>query len=88
MPEGDDLGVPPCYVCRSCGAALEVQVGFKGKVVWEVEAGNPNFSSTSPDLRGDFKEPRLVCSADVMHSTGFQLLNGEIVAEPQRNPRR
>ena len=88
MTEGDDLGVRSSYVCRSCGAALEVQVGFKGKVVWEVEAGNADFSSTSPDLRGDFKEPRLVCSADVMHSTGFQLLDGEIVAEPQRNPAR
>ena len=77
-----DLSEPPAYVCRACGAAIEVQVRFKGKVVWTLDAGHPDFSAVPPELRGDHKEPRLVCSADVMHRTGFKLLDGEVVPEP------
>ena len=76
-----DLSSPPTYVCRACGAAIEVQVRFKGNVVWTLDAGNPDFGVTSPELRGDHKEPRLICSADVMHRTGFKLLDGEVIPE-------
>lgn len=78
-PERSELST---YVCSACGAAIEVQVGFKGKVVWTLEESSPDFSTTSPELRGDYKQPRLVCSADVMHRTGFKLLDGEVVPEP------
>ena len=81
MAEADDLFERPSYVCQSCGAAIEVQVGFKGKVVWTVEPEDPDFSTTQPDLRGDYRTPRLVCSADVMHSTGFRLLDGQILPD-------
>ncbi len=77
-----DLSELPTCLCRACGAAIEVQVGFKGKVVWTLDAGNPDFSATSPELLGDYKQPRLVCSADVMHRTGFKLLDGQVVPEP------
>ncbi len=77
-----DLSEPPTYLCRACGAAIEVQVGFNGKVIWTLDAGNPDFSGTPPDLRGEYKQPRLVCSADVMHGTGFKLLDGQVVPEP------
>ena len=76
-----DLTESPAYLCRACGAAIEVQVGFTGKVVWTLDAGNPDFSVTSPELLGDYKQPRLVCSADVMHPTGFELLDGQVVPE-------
>lgn len=77
-----DFSEPSAYVCGACGAAIEVQVGFKGKLVWTLDASNPDFSATPPELRGDHKQPRLVCSADVMHRTGFKLVDGEVVAEP------
>ena len=66
------------YLCRLCGAQLEVRVSFKGKIVWAVDAGDPNFGSKEPELRGDSKEPRLLCSADALHQTGFRLTDGEI----------
>lgn len=69
------------YVCQLCGAPLEVRVGFKGTLVWTVDPGDPDFSQFEPELRGEHNEPRLVCSADVIHKTGFQLLDGEIVAD-------
>lgn len=65
-------------VCRACGASLEVRVSFKGKIVWTVDPENPDFSTQEPELRGDSKEPKLVCSADAIHSTGFQLVDGVI----------
>lgn len=68
----------PTYVCHGCGAALEVRVGFKGKVVWTLPADSPDFGNTEPELRGRYQDPKLVCSADVMHATGFKLVDGEI----------
>ena len=68
-------------VCRACGAQLEVQVRFRGKVVWTVDPSEPDFGVGEPELRGDSSDPRLVCSADSLHSTGFQLVDGEIQAE-------
>jgi len=69
------------YVCQQCGAALEVRVRFRGSIVWVVEPHDPEFGAREPELRGDSKPPRLVCSADVLHPTGFQLVDGEIVPE-------
>lgn len=66
------------YKCRSCGAALEVQVRFRGKLVWVVPEDDPDFGAAEPELRGEHKDPRLVCSADVMHRTGFRLVDGRI----------
>ncbi len=65
-------------VCRACGAQLEVKVRFRGKIVWVVDPGEPDFGVAEPELRGDSGDPSLVCSADSLHSTGFQLVNGEI----------
>jgi hypothetical protein len=66
------------YKCRLCGAALEVQVRFRGKLVWVVPEGDPDFGAVEPELRGEHKNPRLVCSADVLHKTGFRLVEGQI----------
>jgi hypothetical protein len=65
--------------CRLCGAALEVRVRFRGTLVWSVDPDSPEFGAGEPELRGEHREPRLVCSADVMHETGFQLAEGEIM---------
>jgi len=65
--------------CRLCGAALEVRVRFRGSLVWTVDPDSPEFGDREPELRGQHRDPRLVCSADVMHDTGFALLDGEIV---------
>ena len=65
--------------CLLCGAPLEVRVRFRGTLVWAVDRQTAGFGDTEPELRGDHKEPRLVCSADVVHETGFQLAEGEIV---------
>jgi len=73
---------PVEYRCRLCGAQLEVRVSFKGKIVWAVDAGDPDFGSKEPELRGDSKEPRLLCSADALHQTGFRLADGEIERDP------
>ena len=69
------------YSCRSCGAALHVRVGFKGKLVWTVNAENGAFGETEPEMRGDCQQPQLVCSADVMHPTGFKLQDGLIAVD-------
>ena len=66
------------YKCRLCGAALEVQVRFRGKLVWVVPEGDPDFGAVEPELRGEHKDPRLVCSADVLHKTGFRLVDGRV----------
>ncbi len=70
------------FLCRLCGAQLEVRVSFKGKIVWVVDPGDPDFGSKEPELRGDSNEPRLLCSADAMHRTGFRLVDGEIEPDP------
>ena len=67
------------YRCRACGAAIEVRVRFRGKVVWTLEADNPDFGNNEPELRGIYGDPSLTCSADVLHNTGFKLLEGEVV---------
>jgi hypothetical protein len=69
------------YNCRSCGAPLEVRVGFRGRLVWTVQPDNAAFGDQEPELRGDYQEPQLVCSADVMHATGFQLQDGIVTAD-------
>lgn len=66
-------------VCKSCGAALEVVVSFAGKIVWAVDPNAPDFGSQVPSLRGDTKNIRVVCSADVMHSCGYICLDGVLV---------
>ena len=68
-------------VCQACGAQLEVQVRFRGKVVWVVDPVRPDFGVSEPVLRGDSGDPRLVCSADALHSSGFRLCDGEIQPE-------
>ncbi len=70
------------YRCRSCGAPLEVRVAFRGRLVWSVGPDDAVFGEQEPELRGESQEPQLVCSADVMHSTGFQLENGAVSADP------
>lgn len=65
-------------VCQACGAQLEVKVRFRGKVVWVVDPARADFGVSEPVLRGDSGDPRLVCSADALHSTGFLLCDGEI----------
>ena len=69
-------------VCRSCGAQLEVRVRFRGKVVWVVDPAQSDFGAAEPELRGDSGDPALVCSADSLHPTGFQLVDGEIHHDP------
>ncbi len=70
------------YCCRSCGAALQVRVGFRGKLVWTV-AEDGSFGESEPEMQGKHQEPQLICSADVMHATGFKLQEGSIVADPE-----
>ena len=65
--------------CRLCGAALEVRVRFRGTLVWTIDPDSPEFAGREPELRGEHRDPRLVCSADVMHATGFDLVDGEVV---------
>lgn len=69
----------PVYVCRACGAVLEVRVSFRGKLVWTLEPDNPDFGTSEPELRGSHGDPKLLCSADALHSTGFKLLDGEVI---------
>jgi hypothetical protein len=71
------------YVCQACGAALEVRVRFKGRIVWTVERDDPDFGSRQPQLDGQHQDPKLVCSADVMHETGFRLEDGQLIAGPK-----
>ncbi len=82
MTSGGEDQRPVEYLCRLCGAQLEVRVSFKGKIVWTVEPGDPDFGAKEPELRGDSKEPRLLCSADALHQTGFRLVDGEIEPDP------
>jgi len=71
-------------LCRSCGAVLEVRVRFRGSLVWPLDPDAPDFSGRDPELRGDLKDPSLVCSADMMHPTGFRLEDGLVrpIEEP------
>ncbi len=69
--------------CKACGAILEVRVRFRGRLVWVIDELDPDFSSSVPETRGDHGVPRLVCSADPLHDTGFQLAEGAI----ERNPK-
>jgi hypothetical protein len=69
------------YRCRSCGAPLEVRVAFRGKLVWAVRPEDAVFGEQEPELRGESQDPQLVCSADVMHATGFQLQDGGISSD-------
>ena len=66
-------------VCQMCGAALEVIVNFSGKIVWAVDPNDADFGTQTPSLRGDTKNVRVVCSADVMHSCGYTCQEGILV---------
>jgi len=66
-------------VCRACGAQLEVVVHFSGKVVWPVDPENRDFSGEQPVLRGETKRIRVVCSADVLHDSGYLCVDGVLV---------
>jgi hypothetical protein len=66
-------------VCKLCGAALEVIVNFSGKIVWAIDPNDPDFGTQPPSLRGDTRNIRVVCSADVMHSCGYVCLDGVLV---------
>ena len=70
---------PRRVVCQMCGAALEVIVNFSGKIVWAVDPNDPDFGTQTPSLRGDTKNVRVVCSADVMHSCGYACQDGILV---------
>ena len=54
-------------------------------MVWTVERDHPEFGDREPELRGNHGEPRLVCSADLIHKTGFQLVEGRIARETPRD---
>lgn len=91
MPESDST--PECesqgrqalpVVCRACGAPLEVVVHFNGKIVWSVNPGNPDFGSEQPALRGETRNARVVCSADVMHHCGYVCADGVLVESKKR----
>ena len=60
---------------------MEVRVGFKGRLVWTVDPETAAFGEVEPELRGEHQEPQIVCSADVMHKTGFKLDQGIITAD-------
>ena len=78
---GADEQAAPRLECRLCRAALEVRVGFTGKVIWTVDPDDRDFGNKEPELRGKHEEPTLVCSADPLHDTGFKLMGGEIAAD-------
>lgn len=71
------------YRCQACGAALEVRVRFKGRLVWTIDEIDPDFSGSFPETRGVHGDPRLVCSADPLHATGFRLAAGAVEPDPQ-----
>lgn len=71
-------------VCQMCGAALEVVVNFSGKIVWAVDPNDPDFGTQAPSLRGDTRNIRVVCSADVMHSCGYVCLDGVLVESAKK----
>ena len=58
-------------------------MGFRGRLVWTVVPERAAFGEQEPELRGDYQEPQLVCSADVMHTTGFKLEDGVVTADPK-----
>ncbi len=64
--------------CRACGAELHVRVPFKGKLVWVVDALDPEFGQDFPEPQGEFGRPKVVCSSDVLHETGFHLTDGSV----------
>lgn len=66
------------YRCQACGAALVVRVPFKGQLVWAIDERDPDFSGTFPEPRGEFGNARVVCTSDVLHDTGFHLIDGAI----------
>ena len=72
------------FVCKACGAALEVVVHFAGKIVWPVCPENPDFGSEQPSLRGEGKNVRVVCTADAMHSCGYTCVEGVLVESDKR----
>lgn len=82
MAQHGSQGATRCC-CRSCGAPMEVRVGFRGRLVWKVGLEDAAFGETEPELRGDCQDPQLVCSADVMHTTGFKLKDGVVAADPK-----
>ena len=67
------------FVCKACGAQLEVVVHFNGKIVWSVKAGSPEFGSEQPDLRGETGKVQVVCSADIFHSSGYFVVDGNLI---------
>lgn len=73
-------GSPGTFVCKACGAALEVVVQFRGRIVWSVEPGNPEFGTDQPFLRGETQKVSVVCTADIFHSSGYYVLDG-VLAE-------
>ncbi len=66
------------YACQSCGARLAVKVPFKGRLVWTIAERDPDFGSSFPELAGAYGKPKLTCSADPLHETGFHLIDGGV----------
>ncbi len=66
------------YACKACGASLLVRVPFKGRLIWAIDRENPEFSSRFPEPRGEYGTAKVVCSADPLHSTGFDLIDGSV----------
>ena len=75
---------PRRVVCQMCGAALEVIVNFSGKIVWAVDPNDPDFGTQTPSLRGDTKNVRVVCSADVMHTCGYACQDGILIESKKK----
>ena len=73
------------FLCKACGAGLEVAVNFRGKIVWKIDPENPDFGSEQPALRGESSHIRVVCTADVMHECGYLCVDGIIVEGEKRN---
>ena len=73
-------GSPGTFVCKACGAPLEVVVHFNGRIVWPVEPGNPEFGAEQPFLRGETRKVSVVCTADIFHSSGYCVVDG-VLAE-------
>ena len=66
------------YRCQACGAALLVRVPFKGRLIWTIDSQDPDFGRTFPEPRGEYGKAGLVCSSDVLHDTGFHLIDGAV----------
>ncbi len=56
---------------------------FKGRLVWTIDEADPDFSGSFPETRGDHGDPRLVCSSDPLHDTGFRLAAGAVEPNPK-----